>query len=136
MKTVRSCHMPGNGFEDRCVQKQSLRAVICCLCLMGDPACLVPGWLPCFVPLTAAREVLANHDRMLQKGFLTEDPFWYFVMNNAGENLYQGYKISLYGLVRCLMQTFAADVCCWPAWVQMVHLLRSSTWIYYTSSIT
>jgi hypothetical protein len=103
---------------------------------MGDPACLVPGWLPCFVPLAAAREVLANHDRMLQKGFLTEDPFWYFVMNNAGENLYQGYKISLYGLVRCLMQTFAADVCCWPAWVQMVHLLRSSTWIYYTSSIT
>jgi hypothetical protein len=53
-----------------------------------------------FLSLAAAREVLANHDRMLQKGFLTEDPFWYFVIANAPDSLYQGYKTSLYGLVR------------------------------------
>lgn len=42
---------------------------------------------------------MQNHERMLLKGYLTEDPFWYFVLTNAPESLYQGYRTSLYGLV-------------------------------------
>lgn len=57
--------------------------------------------------LAAAREVLQNHAEMVKGGnFLSEDPFWHFVMENAPNSLYQGYKISLYGLVSlsCALQ--------------------------------
>lgn len=30
---------------------------------------------------------------------LSDDPFWYYVIQNAPNSLYQGYKQSLYGLV-------------------------------------
>lgn len=49
---------------------------------------------------TASREVNHNLERMLADGqHLDENPFWHFVMQNAPEALYQGYKLSLYGLV-------------------------------------
>ncbi len=67
--------------------------------------------VPCF---TASREVIHNYERMLQWGYLTENPFWYFVMNNAPESLHLGYRTSLYGLVRpvhrCVCMSVAA--CC------------------------
>jgi hypothetical protein len=53
------------------------------------------------VPLpAAAREVLQNHAAMAASGaHLDENPFWYFVMENAPNALYNGYKTTLYGLV-------------------------------------
>jgi hypothetical protein len=48
----------------------------------------------------AAREVLQNHVAMTATGtHLDENPFWYFVMENAPNALYSGYKSTLYGLV-------------------------------------
>lgn len=56
--------------------------------------------LCCDVRLSASREVNHNLERMLAEGrHLDENPFWHFVIENAPEALYQGYKVSLYGLV-------------------------------------
>lgn len=48
----------------------------------------------------AAREVLVNHETMLKNGKrLRESRFWNFVVDNAAEGLFDGYKATLYGLV-------------------------------------
>lgn len=52
------------------------------------------------LPAAAAREVWHNHKHMAERGQpLSDDPFWYYVIQNAPNSLYQGYKQSLYGLV-------------------------------------
>ncbi|WIA17635.1 hypothetical protein OEZ85_014441 [Tetradesmus obliquus] len=50
--------------------------------------------------VAAAREVLSNHERMTAGGVpLSENRFWRFVMDNGPWALYNGYKLTLYGLV-------------------------------------
>jgi hypothetical protein len=48
----------------------------------------------------AAREVNSNHERMVANGTsLADNRFWRFVMDNGPWSLYNGYKLTLYGLV-------------------------------------
>lgn len=50
--------------------------------------------------LPAAREVHSNHQRMTANGTaLSDSRFWYFIARNAPWSLYNGYKLTLYGLV-------------------------------------
>eukprot|EP00878_Enallax_costatus_P031470 GHUV01034416.1.p1 GENE.GHUV01034416.1~~GHUV01034416.1.p1 ORF type:complete len:452 (+),score=95.23 GHUV01034416.1:594-1949(+) len=57
--------------------------------------------------IAAAREVLANHERMVQNGPLDGNRFWFFVMWNAPWVLYDGYKLTLYGLVEQVLDKFS-----------------------------
>eukprot|EP00879_Flechtneria_rotunda_P028986 GHRR01031235.1.p1 GENE.GHRR01031235.1~~GHRR01031235.1.p1 ORF type:complete len:764 (+),score=228.21 GHRR01031235.1:75-2366(+) len=50
--------------------------------------------------VASAREVYTNWARMTANGdHLDDNRFWYFVMRNGPGSLYNGYKLTLYGLV-------------------------------------
>jgi hypothetical protein len=64
--------------------------------------------------------VLYNHKLMAEGGRrLSDNPFWFFVMENAPGRLYDGYKITLYGLVSVAVLSCGAlwAVHCVPACV-------------------